>query len=330
MRWKISAKVAVQILGLVLVILSLSYSSRFFLINKSNGWMDRPKMVIVTLIRSENRSISLVINMIHSILYFYPRNKSFQHPFLIFHDENLTLSMQNRIRSCIAIAQQAVEISFVQVRFQSTVQPNPKSRQDKSIGYRIMCQFWSYDVFHHPAIVKGGYDYLMRMDDDSYFADKIPEDFLDYMIKNKIDYLYRSHYAESMDSMMPIYRRYKKNGEEPRLCIYNNFFVMRLKWFHQSAKLQSFLRDLIRDNLMLKEYIGDGCVHQAMLQLVEDTNDRILTSVFYGHNYHLHPINQQGWGFYHLPDFANALQNTCDTITVPKLNPLELKRIKIS
>jgi hypothetical protein len=50
---------------------------------------------------------------------------------------------------------------------QTSIQPSKESPVDKKkIGYRLMYRFWTYDVFYHPAIVQGRYDYLMRMDED--------------------------------------------------------------------------------------------------------------------------------------------------------------------
>ena len=59
-----------------------------------------------------------------------------------------------------------------------------------------------------------------------------------------------------------------------RGCIYNNFFMIRLKWFYESKQVQSFLRELIQDDLMLRQYIGDGCVHAAMLKIDNTSQSR--------------------------------------------------------
>ncbi|CAF4802693.1 unnamed protein product, partial [Rotaria sp. Silwood2] len=61
----------------------------------------RVRGVIVTLIRSTNRSIFLTINMIHSVIHFYPTSNGSLYPFIIFHDEAFTSVMRQQILSCV-------------------------------------------------------------------------------------------------------------------------------------------------------------------------------------------------------------------------------------
>ncbi|CAF1513802.1 unnamed protein product, partial [Rotaria sordida] len=84
--------------------------------------------VIVTLIRSTNRSIFLTINMIHSIIQFYPTNNGSRYPFIIFHDENFTSVMRQQILLCVLKNDKTINISFELINFQTTVQPSDKSR----------------------------------------------------------------------------------------------------------------------------------------------------------------------------------------------------------
>ncbi|CAF3893555.1 unnamed protein product, partial [Rotaria sordida] len=125
--------------------------------------------------------------------------------------------MRQQILSCIFQTNKQIKISFSLVDFQTTVKPSNTSRLEKPIGYRLMCRFWIYDVFYHPAVRRG---------------------------KNIL-----------------------KLG-----CIYNNFFVIRLKWYYESKQVQNFVHELIEDDLILREYIGDGCVHSAMLEIDSQAN----------------------------------------------------------
>ncbi|CAF0744924.1 unnamed protein product [Rotaria sp. Silwood1] len=124
--------------------------------------------------------------------------------------------MRQQILSCVLQNNRKINISFALANFQTSVEPSSKSQLDKPIGYCLMCQFWTYDVFYHPAIIQGNYDYLMRMDDDSYFI---------------------SSYEESFDSMHPILQRFLNKNSLQRGCIYNNFFVIRLKWYYESKRV---------------------------------------------------------------------------------------------
>jgi hypothetical protein len=274
--------------------------------------------VVITLIRSTNQSISLTINMIHSVIQFHPTNDSYQYPFLIFHDQNFTSSMRQYILSCILKHNKHIQISFALVDFKTKFEINKGSRLEKPIGYRIMCRFWIYDVFYHPAILHGQYDYLMRMDDDSYFSDDIKKDLFHYMYSQKLDYIYRSIYWEPSTPMDPILNRYLNGTSTTMDCIYNNFFMIRLKWFYESKQVQNFLRELIKDDLMLRQYIGDGCVHAAMLKIdkqvkVEQNND-----IPYGHNYHIMPTGLFGWIFHPVQELQEDTHNLCQILTILK------------
>jgi hypothetical protein len=290
----------------------------------------KPRGVIVTLIRSDNRSILLVINMIHSITMFHPVDNTSRHSFLIFHDQNFTSSMQQHILSCVLKSNKQVHISFALADFRTNAQVDIKTRKDKPIGYRLMCRFWSYDVFYHPAIVQGRYDYLMRMDDDSYFSDIIKKDLFVYMNSKKLDYIYRALYIEPIKPMIPILQRFLNKTTIRLGCIYNNFFIIRLKWFYESKRVQKFLEELIRDNLMLREYIGDGCIHGAMLEIDNRVKYEHVTDVSYGHNAHLMPSGEAEWMFDPVKGFNEELKKSCQQLTVIRSDEDKLIKINMS
>ncbi|CAF3325576.1 unnamed protein product [Rotaria socialis] len=330
----ISSVLRMVLIVLILVSVFLSYDVYRHAIHKrdptTNSSNPASRGVIVSLIRSTNRSISLTINMVNSVIYFFPNNDSFPYPFLIFHDENLTPVMRQQILSCILQTKKPIEISFVLADFQTTVKPNQKSRSDKPIGYRLMCRFWTYDVFYHPAIIQGKYDYLMRMDDDSYFSDTIKKDPFLYMDSRKLDYMYRSTYNEPIKEIEPILRRFLNTAILRRDCIYNNFFVIRLKWFYESKPVQNFVRELMYDDLMLREYVGDGCAHSAMLQIDNQAKVEHVTNIPYGHNLHLMPSGQLHYQFHVVKGFNQELSKSCEQLTVIRGSRHELIRINLS
>ncbi|CAF2017425.1 unnamed protein product [Rotaria magnacalcarata] len=287
--------------------------------------------VIVTLIRSANRSIFLTINMIHSITQFYPNNGTFLYPLIIFHEEDLTSVMRQQILSCVLKSNGTINISFALVNFNTSISPNTGSRPEKPIGYRLMCRFWTYDVFYHPAIIQGKYEYLMRMDDDSYFSDRIKKDPFLYMDSRRLDYMYRSTYKESAYPLYSILKPILKRKYVHITCIYNNFFMIRLKWYYESPRVQNFVNELIKDNLILREYIGDGCIHGAMLH-VDRRHVRVehVRNIPYGHNYHVMPTGYQQWKFQEVNDFHEVIHKSCEQLTVLKGIQGKVTHIKMS
>lgn len=286
--------------------------------------------VIVTMIRSSNESMFLVINMIHSILHFYPYNGSFPYSLIIFHDENFKSVMREQILSCVLQNKKQIQISFSLVNFTTSVKPASTSRLEKPIGYRLMCRFWIYDLFYHPAILQGKYDYLMRMDDDSYFSDSFPVDPISYIQNKKLDYIYRSIYSEPIKPLKALLGRLMKSTIRATNCIYNNFFVMRLEWFYKSKEIQKLIHELVKDDLILREYIGDGCVHAAMLRLDKQTKSERIKNIPYGHNFHLMPFNSLQWNFEFRAGFLEEMNKSCKQLTVLQSNRGILARINIS
>ncbi|CAM4948180.1 unnamed protein product [Rotaria socialis] len=286
--------------------------------------------IIATLIRSTNHSISLTINMMHSFLYFHRINGSYSYPFLIFHDENFTSIMRQQILSCVLRRNKHIKISFAPVSFNTEVTINPGSPVHKPIGYRLMCRFWTYDVFYHPAILQGKYDYIMRMDDDSYLSDVVGSDIFLRVKNQRLDYAYRTTYWENTPAMNPIVQRFiNGTGFQPG-CIYNNFFVMRLKWFYESKRIHSFIRELMQNNLMLREYIGDGCVHAVMLQLENGVKIERLSNIPYGHNFHLLPPGHQQATYMGVNAFYDEMNQSCHKFTILRGDKGQLIRIKLS
>ena len=287
-----------------------------------------PRGVITTLVRSNNQSILLTINMIHSVLKFHSINSNRSYPFIIFHDHNFTTSMRQHISSCILNSHKYAQILFALVDFQTSIQPSNTSPREKPIGYRLMCRFWTYDIFHHPAIVQGRYDYVMRMDDDSYFFDEIREDLFAYMQMEELDYVYRATYMESRVPMESILQRYIGDAQHDMRCIYNNFFIIRLKWYYESKRIQSFVGELLKDDLILREYIGDGCIHAAMLEIDSNAKMELMTDLPYGHNFHVMPSYQLNWKFYAKSSFYEQIQNSCDHLIVIRSTGV-LRRINL-
>ena len=280
-----------------------------FIQNKSLNLNNRtlPHAAIVTLIRSTNQSIQLTMNMMNSIMRFYFQYQSVSYPFLIFHDENFTLSMREHINSSLTIIYPNIRILFASVNFQTSIQPNPSSYIEKPMSYRLMCRFWIHDVFYHPIIIQNQYDYLMRMDDDSSLFDSISDDLFEYMKRTRLDYFYRGKYKETdqtMNSIVP--PEYRTD-----ICIYNNFFIIRLNWYYQSRIIRNLVENLLKNETILREYIGDGCIHQVMIDIDTNSRSEQTKQIPYGHNYHIMPIGADFYYFIKDDEIFSNLSFIC-------------------
>jgi hypothetical protein len=123
------------ILAIILINFGIFGKPRSFILQNEPT---RPRAVIVTLIRSTNQSILLVINIIHSVVKFHSINRTYVYPLLIFHDQNFTSSMRQQILSCTIKSNKQIQISCAIVDFQTSIKPSKGSQADKKIGYHLM------------------------------------------------------------------------------------------------------------------------------------------------------------------------------------------------
>jgi hypothetical protein len=317
-RFRIPTKVILVIIFIVGFLYSAVSSGDYFhrVLYQPDKQIDDTRGVIVSLIRSTNRSVLQAINMIHSIAHFHSIAPNTSYPLLIFHDQNFTATMRQQILNCTAIHHKIINVSFAFINFTTSVQPDPNSRLEKSMSYRLMCRFWTYDVFYHPAVLNGHYDYLMRMDDDSYFSDTTKYDLFVYMKTKRLDYAFRSHYSEPYTPMQYIVGSFFGNVKDVGACIYNNFFIIRLGWYHESERVQSFVWELLRDDLMLRQYVGDGCAHAVMVKLEREAKVKQLTDFSYGHNYHLMLAREKYLRFKAVRSFDSEVEKSCHQLTI--------------
>jgi hypothetical protein len=102
-----------------------------------------------------------------------------------------------------------------------------------------------------------------------------------------------------------------------------------LKWYYESKAVQSFVQELIRDDLILREYIGDGCVHAAMLKVDHEVKVKHVTRFSYGHNSHVMAWGRRQYVFTLASDFYKEINKSCQQLTVLRGSKGILTRINI-
>ncbi|CAF1633683.1 unnamed protein product, partial [Didymodactylos carnosus] len=192
----------------------------------------------------------------------------------------------------------------------------------------------SYDIFHHESI-KNKYDYLMRLDSDSYFNDYLSDDLFKIIYNQDLHYVYRSLYTDHGSSkQLNIIEQdfFYHNDEQKQVnisydkCIYNNFFIISLKFWHNDIIIQTLLKQLIPTNLMIESYIGDGCVHASMIRLGSNKEKTKQLLFPYGHNMHFHEKNVENYTFIENINYFDAISdNVCQKFVFIDIN----KNLKI-
>ena len=119
-------------------------------------------------------------------------NERFRHDVLIFHEGDFTEGDQTEV------ARGRKEISFKTIHFdlpEFLVQEEvpalwrPWGTEGFGMGYRHMMRFYAVQVFD--IMRDMGYDWLIRMDDDSFIHSRIDYDLFEFMDRNGYEYGYR-------------------------------------------------------------------------------------------------------------------------------------------
>ncbi|MBE1300499.1 MAG: hypothetical protein GJ680_11415 [Alteromonadaceae bacterium] len=128
-------------------------------------------------------------------LLFLNYNNKFNHDVLVFHEGDFDKNSQEEIRKG------RNEIQFHELSFAIPSFLNPQEIPEKwdgvyGIGQRHMARFYSYSIFQ--ILDDLGYDWFMRMDDDSFLHSKINYNLFDYMVSKGYDYGYRAMLKEPL------------------------------------------------------------------------------------------------------------------------------------
>lgn len=131
-------------------------------------------------------------------LYFLFRNfnAEFRYPVIILHEGDYTAEYQREILMSVRSSCRSL-VSFVTLDADDFKVPDhiDKEKMKKCIAlkpvpywrneaYRSMCRFW---MIHFPKYTKG-YDYAMRLDDDSIIEEHIKRDLFAWMAEKDLNY----------------------------------------------------------------------------------------------------------------------------------------------
>jgi hypothetical protein len=141
-----------------------------------------------------------------------------------------------------------------------------------SEGYRQMMHWYAVDIWSFfQDYGKGNgceYEYIMRLDEDSFLRSPVKYDVFDFMKRNDYNYGFRlcSYEMQVTKRIWKIWRNIKGSPEPVRdidleMCgIYNNFFVAKLSFF-QSNQVQRFLKLVDRQGMIYRRRLGDLMIH---------------------------------------------------------------------
>ena len=209
----------------------------------------------------------------------------------------------------------------------------------RPLGYRLMCKFWAWGVFHHPLV--RNLKYFMRLDDDSYFTEPVTQDPFEVMESKDLDYGYRAWFNDTSlieelwnqtkafledypDERVDINGKYGilSGDEYEGRAVYNNFFVARTNVWRRPI-VEAYLDYLIANHTFLKLKVGDANVHAFVLALAVPEEKTLWFTFAYNHNCHIHLRGNQRFKFHH--NYTEWLQtlacreiaiHTVDNVTI--------------
>ncbi|CAF0786240.1 unnamed protein product [Didymodactylos carnosus] len=255
--------------------------------------------------KNDHISKNKMINMLNSLkLYFMNIER---YPIYILHEKDLLKEYKNEIKTCFKYT---LNIEFIEIEFNLTSKYNVSNNQfmpdiKRTYGYQAMCQFWSYDLFFSMNIVRNKYDYVMRLDDDSYLTNSSEYDLFEKFFELNLDYVYRllyfddnglSYLKKNLKEFIPqngtiIQNRRCINAmctnldDYHGMAIYNNFFILKLNFLYSNEIIELYLKQLIDKHYFYLYPIGDANIHAILLLLVKNTKTQYF--IFpYNHNVH--------------------------------------------
>lgn len=195
-----------------------------------------------------------------------PYNKS---DLIIFHEGNILYEHQQLMSNEIGI-----KINFIDISDKCF--KNPSTPVDNTLmGYKHMCRFNSIQVYDYLS----GYDYAMRLDDDSFIETIINYNIFQVIKDNNIVYGGIRNHIDAHDitqkTLPPFVKEYLEEKNINPLCgfdkinsqnFYNNFYVTDLK-FWKNPEVVDFLNYIDKSNNIYHYRWGDSTIQALAVKI---------------------------------------------------------------
>lgn len=144
-----------------------------------------------------------------------------------------------------------------------------------SEGYRHMCRFFGYQIFRYfreLSMHHHRYDYILRLDEDSFLHSPISYNIFHYMRQHEHVYGFRLCTYE-MASMKWAFSALTRNLTsrtpqrpiDPEMCgIYNNFFIASVDFF-TTDPVATFLQQVEQSGWIYRKNLGDLRLHSMVV-----------------------------------------------------------------
>ena len=240
------------------------------------------KCVIVYLIRGSEQSIAALERSLSLLkTNFLPWSPA---DILVFHENNMSSDQLSGRTSDLPVKTALVDFSAVP----SEMSDIPPSQR----GYRHMCHFFANDIFFRPELV--GYDFYMRMDDDSFILSPLKFNIFELMREKGYKYAYRvilkdrPHVCVGFGDLIKRYfsmegRRLNCQLPPPYMIYYTNFEICDISWF-RGRGWQEYFAAVDRTGGIWRHRWGDALIrYYGVVNLMEGASVYCLKQLHYHH-----------------------------------------------
>lgn len=240
---------------------------------------------------TRRQDISFLVKSLNLLNVFFI--DKFQYPVIILEDD-LNNVDKEQIKLCLNNLKIKNFIQFEKISFSlpeslslDSNRYNPPLDGFK-MGYRSMCQFFSGEIFNCKFLEK--YDWIWRLDSDSYILKPINYDPFAYMKENNKVYAYISEYMKDqpyvVEGLFETTKQFiDQNKIKPNLILqqslingwncemfYTNFEIMNIKFMKESGYIDYYEFLNSTNNIFYKRW-GDAPIRWLGVNMFAQEND---------------------------------------------------------
>lgn len=216
-------------------------------------------------------------------------NHKYDYDVILFHEGDISPRHQQRLKSITP------NLQFTNIGDRFGPPDDVNVQNEENMGYKNMCRFYSIQLWD----LVDDYDYVMRLDDDSYIESEVPLDLFEYMDRNEFTYGHvrrkEDTHQETQQTLPDFVKEYAlDNNIDPEWGFenltsenfYNNLFVTETK-FWQRKSVQKYLDHIDQSGKIYEHRWGDSTIMALAVKLFCDPDKvKMLDSFSYCHGSH--------------------------------------------
>ncbi len=215
--------------------------------------------------------------MMAESLKLLQKNLTGRHPYpvIVFHEGDLKSSdLEDWRKICPTVGLRQIDMT-PPAWIDPADHPTWAMPRRFGVGYRSMCRFFAVQIFD----LLDGFDWYMRLDDDSFILSPIEEDPFDFLADRGKTYGHRCRTREVPQAVRGLLRFLQTH--DPSLAgmkwdyiqIYNNFHIAKLELWRR-PKIRDMLEAIDMSGKIYTRRWGDAPIQTLLLKAYQPQNER--------------------------------------------------------